>query len=126
MLAVAIDTLRYSKKLQAAGVSPQQADAQAEALSEAVRDAIATKSDVSDLRNELKHDIAELRAEMKHEIAELRAEVKHDIAELRAEMKQEIALLRTEIKDIQVTMLKWIIPLMLAQAAAVVSLVHMH
>jgi chromosome segregation ATPase len=60
---------------------------------------------LSSLRAELKGDIADLRAELKGDIANLngglsslRAELKGDIADLRAELKGDIADLRAELK----------------------------
>jgi len=49
---------------------------------------LATKSDVRDLRSELKTEFAEFRAEVKTEFAEFRAEVKTEFAEVRAEMAE--------------------------------------
>jgi ribosomal protein L29 len=54
-------------------------------------EAVATHSDIDELRRE----IAELRTELKGEIAELRTELKGEIAELRTELKGDIAELRT-------------------------------
>lgn len=43
---MSIDTLKFARRLQAAGIPAQQAEAQAEALNEAVRDGVATKADL--------------------------------------------------------------------------------
>jgi uncharacterized protein YdhG (YjbR/CyaY superfamily) len=59
----------------------------AEALGEASQGDLATKADLAELRTE---------------IAELRTELKMEMAELRTELKAEMAALRTEL-------LKWII-----------------
>lgn len=62
MPAIAFDTLHYVKRLQEAGVSAKQAEAQADVLSEVMSlnpDKLATKEDVkdmatkADLRNEV-------------------------------------------------------------------------
>ncbi len=58
MNAIAIDTLRYVKRLRAAGFTEEQAEVQAEALSEAVRDSLVTKDD-------LREAVAELRVEIR-------------------------------------------------------------
>ena len=55
------------------------------------------RTEMADLRAEMKADNEKLRAEMKTGNAELRTEVKTDIAEFRAEVKTDIAELRTEI-----------------------------
>jgi predicted nucleic acid-binding Zn-ribbon protein len=84
-----IDTLRLSRKLAAAGLPQEAADAIAEGLADADTSELATKTGLIEIRTELKTEIAELRAEL----AELRAELKTDIAELRAETKAEFAQL---------------------------------
>ncbi len=65
---------------------------------EAVYEHLATKSDIAELRGEMKADNAALRGEMKADIAELRNEMKSDNAALRSEIKADIAELRNEMK----------------------------
>jgi len=65
MAVVTFDTLKFVKTLEAAGIPPQQA----EAISAAVRDShemadLATKRDISELRQELKADFRELELRM--------------------------------------------------------------
>lgn len=76
-----LDTLRYSKQLQSAGVSQAQADAQAEALRDAVIESVATKAQVDGLAAALRSDLA---------VVEQRLDAKIDGVEQRliAEMKQ--------------------------------------
>ena len=50
---MAIDTLKFARRLQEAGVSPRQAEAEAEAIQEALEMATATKSDIIELRGKL-------------------------------------------------------------------------
>lgn len=54
-----LDTLKYSKHLQRAGINKEHADAQAEALHEAVSESVATKAQLETVK-------IELSAEMKH------------------------------------------------------------
>lgn len=57
MSTITFDTLKFTDKLKAAGVSESQARAEAEALREVFSDALdsslATKSDVQDLKHRL-------------------------------------------------------------------------
>ena len=57
-----------------------------------------------ELRRELKSDIGELKGEMKEEIMSVRREVAAVRDELKAEIRQEIAPLRTEITAIRTEM----------------------
>jgi len=60
MPAIAFDTLHYVKRLQKAGVPAEQAEAQADVLSEAMSlnlDKLATKEDIEGLRAATKADL---------------------------------------------------------------------
>jgi hypothetical protein len=78
MAITALDTHQTVKDLTAAGFT----DVQAEALTQALRQVqqvnlsdLATKSDIADLRKEIKADLALLRAELDTRMAELKAEL---------------------------------------------------
>lgn len=66
---------------------------------------------------------SELR--LQKEIEQIRAELKLDIAQLRAELKLDIAQLRAEVERTKTDLLKWIVPLMFAQVAAIAALVKL-
>jgi len=51
---MAFDTLTYAKKLQEAGVPPQQAETHAWALKETVEDTLATKQDLQLVRQDVR------------------------------------------------------------------------
>jgi hypothetical protein len=79
--AILFDTLRLSRMLRDKGhFTPEQAEALAEALGEAVQGDLATKADLVAAKSELKTEIADLRMELKTEIADLRTELKTEIA----------------------------------------------
>ena len=58
---MAIDTLKFARRLEAAGVSSKQAEAEAEAIQEALEAGAATKSDLVEFRADLRAEITELR-----------------------------------------------------------------
>jgi hypothetical protein len=68
MTVVAIDTLRYAKRLKAAGFTEEQAEVQAEALIEAVSDSLVTKADLNEaverLRTEIKIEMRDLHTSL--------------------------------------------------------------
>jgi DNA-binding transcriptional MerR regulator len=88
-----IDTFHLIKRLQEAGFSPAQAEAQVEVLLElyALQET-AKKKDVIKLRFLVKKDIAltqaKLRAELQEVEAKLRAELQEVEAKLRAELQE--------------------------------------
>ena len=59
---MAFDTLTYAKKLQEAGVPPQQAETHAWALQETVEDTLATKQDLRELNTHIDARFNELEA----------------------------------------------------------------
>jgi len=62
--ALQIDTLEFSKKLKAAGADEKLADAIVEGLAAADISNLATKTDIAELRTELKTEIAEVRSDL--------------------------------------------------------------
>ena len=68
MNAIAFDTLKFSKRLQAAGFTLEQAEAQAEAFSEAVSETLATRSDLDHAVSLIQKDISEGTAVLRSEI----------------------------------------------------------
>lgn len=57
MPTTTFDTLGYAKKLEAAGFTRLQAEAQASALRELIEDRIATKQDLRGMELRLKYDL---------------------------------------------------------------------
>jgi hypothetical protein len=104
MNALLFDTLRLSRTLRDKGhFTSEQAEALAEALGDASHGDLVTKADLAGLAT--KADLAAVRTE----IGELRTELKTEIAELKSELKTEIAELKIEIGGIKIELLKWII-----------------
>jgi 2-phosphoglycerate kinase len=71
---VPFDTLKLARRLEATGFPPQQAGDMAEAIAEALSQ-LATKADITALRNELRAEIAALRNELKAEVEILKRDV---------------------------------------------------
>ena len=94
------DRLAYIDRLKAAGFAEPQARAMADGLDQALPEEVATKSDVSALRNEF--DL--LRVEVKSELGTLKGE-------LLAAMKAD-----------KVDFLKWVVMLVVGQTAVFTAL----
>ena len=95
------NALAYSKELEQAGFSRDQAEATINVFFKFMDYNFATKSDLSDSKNEIKSEMVELRTELKSEIAELRTELKTEIAELRTELKSEIAEIQYKLGSLE-------------------------
>ncbi len=94
MTVLAFDTHKAVKELRAAGAAESLAEAVVATVGAAMGENVATKADIADVRTEL----AEVKAELKADINELRAELKADANELRAELKADANELRAELK----------------------------
>jgi DNA-binding transcriptional MerR regulator len=122
LAALAIDTLKFAKRLREAGFS----DPQAEAVIATVQDAsegadLVTAADLGAVRAELKADIAELRAELKADIAELRAELKAGIAAVRSELREAELRFEARLEAVKADILNRVFGLILG--AVVVNVV---
>ncbi len=116
------DRLAYIDRLKAAGVTEPQARAMADGLDQALREEVATKSDIADLRGE----IGLLRAEVKSDLSLLRGEFKAELAGLRGESKADLSGLRAELlaamKADKTDFLKWVVTLIVGQTAVFTAL----
>ena len=64
MATVSFDTLRFSRKLQDAGFSPEQAVGEAEAFADASGETLATKTDIGNAVSQLRVDMREMELRM--------------------------------------------------------------
>ncbi len=97
MATATFDTLHAAKALTAAGFEAAQAEAITDTIRDAFTESVATKADIAELKAELKADIAELKAELKADIAEVKA----DMAELKAELKADIAEVKADMAELE-------------------------
>lgn len=92
------NTLKKSLGEEQAQIVVEGMKTQVKEALENSKSVLATKSDLYELRNELKEDINELRNELKDDITAVRNELKEDINGLRIELKDDIATVRSELK----------------------------
>ena len=139
MTAIAFDTMKLVRRLEAAGMDQPQATGVAEALAETMVVEPATRADLQHLDARLTGEIAALRSDMQRldarltgEIATLRMDMQRldsrlagEIAGLRSDMQVEFAKVRGEMQagfaSVKVEMLRWILPLFLAQMAMIIG-----
>jgi len=86
-----MNTLKYAKKLEEVGFTREQAEMTIGILNEVVESNLATKQDLKDLSEEVKHEFAHIR----HEMQELKSEL---IIKLGAMMVTGIAVISALIK----------------------------
>jgi hypothetical protein len=84
---------------------------------------LATKTELFDVKDQLRKEIHEFRDELKNEIHELRSELKGDIHDLRSELKGDINRLEVRVEAGFKDQLKWIILLMLGFSSLIITVV---
>ena len=101
------DKHAYIDRLKAAGFAEPQARAMAEGLDQALREEVATKSDLAALRAEFKSELGLLRSDL--------GLVRDDMGGLKGEL---LAAMKAD----KVDLLKWVVMLIVGQTAVFTAL----
>jgi hypothetical protein len=107
MTTMTFDKLAYIDRLKAAGFAEPQARAMADGLDQALREEVATKSDLAVLRAEFKSDLGLLRS---------------DLGLLRSDMGGLKGELLAAMKADKIDFLKWVVMLIVGQTAVFTAL----
>ncbi|MFB1489990.1 MAG: coiled-coil domain-containing protein [Thiocapsa sp. C3-sup] len=90
------------------------------------------QKEIEQIRAELKANIEQVRAELKADIEQVRADLRatelrlqKEIEQVRADLTLKIEQLRGDIARTKIDLLKWLVPLMFAQVAAIAALVKL-
>lgn len=102
MATLTFDKLAYVDRLKAAGVGEREARALAEGLDQALREEVATKTDLAAVKTELAADIAAVRTEL----------------------AAQIATVRTDLAAVKHDLLRWMVGMAFAQAGLTVALIR--
>lgn len=109
------DTLMYAKRLEASGMTRDQAEAQIHVIAEMVVDGVATKQDIAlhkaemakefiAVRSEMAQGFSDVRAEMAQGFSDVRAEMAQGLSDVRVEMAQGLSDVRAEIAGVRAEM----------------------
>ena len=120
MTTLTMDTHKVVKRLRDAGFTDQQAETVTDVLRES-REAdlagLATKADLALLGSELRAELAQVRTELGGLAA------KADLVQVRTELGGLAA--KADLADVKADLLKWIVTLMLGQAAVIGAMVKL-
>jgi hypothetical protein len=119
------DTLVYANKLKEGGVPARQAETEAETLAEIFKESLATKQDITELKNITQNDIAELRSTTKQDIAALKSDMDSKFAAVDlkfAAVDIKFSMIDVRFSELKAEMIKWVVGISLAQTALIVSL----
>lgn len=120
MAVATFDTLKFTNTLKAAGVPPQQAEAQAVAFAEVIQinlKDLVTKDDLTrgldDLRKDFKAEVTDAKQELRHELKEVEQRLGGRIDLLAAKFDVLAAKTAASAVDTRasVTLLRWVIGL---------------
>lgn len=112
MTTLTFNTHQFVKSLVASGITEPQAEALVTELSEVQITNVATKGDITDVRDEIRATQEEIRT-AQEEIRSTKEEIRITREQLRIEMSQ-----------IRVDLLKWVVPLLMGQTAAFAFIVQ--
>ena len=118
MTTMTFDRLAYIDRLKAAGFAEPQARAMADGLDRALREEVATKSDIAALRSEI--DL--LRFEVKSDLGMLRSDFRAELGGFRGELGGLKGKLLVAMKADKVDLLKWFAMLIVGQTAVLAAL----
>lgn len=97
--SVTFDKLVYLDRLKAAGVPDDVARAHAEGLDQALRESVATKSDLEKVEASVRSELAKFEASLRGDITKLDASLRGEIGKVDAKIDVTAADLRTEIAN---------------------------
>ena len=83
------DTLSYVKRLEAVGVPREQAEVQAETMRDIVDEKLATKTDITELKRDIKEidaKVETVKAQLQADISQLCIDTTRDLRELEMRM----------------------------------------
>ncbi len=124
MATLTFDKLAYVDRLKAAGVGEREARALAEGLDQALREEVATKTDLTAVRTGLAADIAAVRTELAGGLAAVRTELAGGLASVRTELAAVEHKLQVEIQTTKHDLLRWIVGMAFAQVGLTVALIR--
>ncbi len=97
MAHATFDTLQFTETLKAAGIPEHQARAEVQAISlafsQVIEKQVATKTDISAVKEELKEDISAVR----EELYTVKEELKEDISAVKEELKEDVHAVKEDI-----------------------------
>ncbi len=118
MNTLAFDTHLFVKRMTAAGMPEAQAEVLADEQTNLIENNLATKRNLKDLEVALKRDLKDLEVALKRDLKDLEVALKRDLKELEARLVGQI-------RESEMRLIKWLIPLLLGQAALVAALVKL-
>jgi chromosome segregation ATPase len=128
---IIFDRTRYTDKLRDNGVDEKTARAHSDALDGALRDAVATKTDLQAVETTLKTDLQELEKSLTTELHELEGRMNINFADIDgkfadisvkfAEQNTKFAEQNAKIETAKLDILRWLIATQLALAGLVIG-----
>jgi hypothetical protein len=92
------------------------------------KDPLATRTELFEVRDNLKREFEDFRSEVKREFAAVRAEMAHEFAAVRAEFKTECSLIRAEIQvaaaNTKTEMMRFMFSALVGQTALILGIMY--
>ena len=116
------DTHEYIKGLQQGNIPPEQAEAHSNALKKVLNEELATKRDLNELETRLEAKIDSKISEVHIQLKDLEGRLNTKMENLEGRLNTKIDGLEIKFKENIISLIKWLVPLLLGQAALIIAL----
>jgi len=93
-----VNAFKYTKQLEEAGFSREQAEIQLQIMTEIVEGDLATKQDLQILGTALGRDSKTLESSLQQDIKTLETNLRHEMTSLDSNLRQDMKTLETNLK----------------------------
>ena len=128
--AIAFDTHRFVKNLTASGFTEAQAEALADEQAHLLDSNLATKSDIRELRSEIRGakselelSIEQVRSDLEVKIEQVKGDLEVKIEQVKGDLEVKIEGVRSEVQKAKADLLKWMVGALTAHAALMAGVV---
>ena len=91
------DALEYSHKLEEAGFTKKQAERSVKLLMEILKENLASKIDLKEVKTSLQTEIKEVKTSLQNEIQEVKTSLQTEIKEVKTSLQKEIQEVKNEM-----------------------------
>ncbi len=124
-MLVTIDTQQIHKHLIEGGFDEAQADALIEVVRQIDLSHLVTKDDLSREIGSLRGDMEKMEGSLRGDMEKMEGSLRADMEKMESRLLKEISVLRDDMKEREINMMKWLLPLLLAQAGLIVALMKL-
>ncbi|MPZ34693.1 MAG: hypothetical protein GEV13_27535 [Rhodospirillales bacterium] len=117
MATLTFDKLAYVDRLKAAGMGEREARALADGLDQALREEVATRTDLAAVKTELQVELQAVKHELQVELQTVKHELQVEIQMVRHDFQVELQTVKHDV-------LRWMVGVAFGQVGLTVALIR--